>query len=76
MKKYAEDLATAYNFKTKEQYFEYIVDTLINEQREQVRDLFNQMHPSSQLDFLNTFLKDDRGIETSTRKICIYELLR
>lgn len=57
-------------------YFQYIVDSLVNGQRQQVKDLFNAMKKSDQQEFLNDFLKDDNGYDTSTRKICIGELCK
>lgn len=76
MKKYAEDLAKEYDFETKEQYFQYIIESLINGQRQQVKDLFLEMHKYSKLEFLNDFLKDDNSYHTSTRKICLNALLQ
>ena len=38
--KHAEDLAKEYEWGYPSQYFEYIVESLINGQRQQVRDLF------------------------------------
>ena len=72
---YAEDLAKEYDFNTKEEYFDYIVTSLINGQRKQVKDLFNQMHPSDKEEFLNDFLTEDNSYHSSTRKICISSLL-
>ena len=75
-KKYAETLAKEYDFQTKEQYFDYIVESLINGQRQQVKDLFNQMKKSDQQEFLIDYLKDDNSYKTSCRNICIGELCR
>ena len=71
----AKDLAKDYEFESAYEYFEYIVDSLINGQRQQVRNLFNQMSDFSKRTFLNDFLNDDSGHHTSTRKICIGELI-
>ena len=73
--KHAEDLAKEYDFNTKEEYFNYIVDSLINGQRQQVKNLFVKMNNDSMLEFLNDFLNDDNSYHTSTRKICINALL-
>ena len=75
MKKYAEDLANEYEFNTAEEFFNYIVDSLINGQRKQARELFLKMKPSSQEEFLNDFLQEDGGYHSSCRKICISALL-
>lgn len=76
MKKYAEDLAKDYELgEHPADYYQYIVDSLENGQRQQVRSLFNQMHDYSKEVFLNQFLEDDRGIHVSTKTICIQELL-
>ena len=56
-KNFAEDLAEEYDFNSKEQYFEYIVDSLINGNRSQVRELFNQMHADDKEYFLENWLK-------------------
>jgi len=72
-KKYAETLAKEYDFETKEDYYNYIVESLINGQRQQVRDLFNAMRKSDQQEFLINFLQEDDSYQTSTKKICIDE---
>ena len=74
MKKYAETLAREYDFETKEHYFEYIVESLINGQRQQVRNLFNKMNAYDQKEFLVDYLNDGIGIEKSVKNICIGEL--
>ena len=74
MKKYAETLAREYDFETKEEYFDYIVESLINGQRQQVRKLFNQMKAYDQKEFLVDYLNDGIGIEKSVKNICISEL--
>ena len=74
-RKYAEDLAKDYEFNSKDEFYNYIVDSLINGQRTQVRNLFNQMKPYSKKEFLNDFLTDDNSFHTSTRKLCIDTLI-
>lgn len=74
MKKYAEDLAKDYDFNTREEYFNYIVESLINGQRNQVRNLFNKMHKDDQQHFLLNFLEIGNGYHESTKNICIIEL--
>jgi len=75
MKKRAETLAKEYDFEFEHEYYDYIVVSLINGQRQQVRDLFNQMHNDDKQYFLNNYLQEDSGYHTSTRKICIGELV-
>lgn len=75
-KRYAEDLAKDYDFETKEDYFNYIIDSLINGQRQQVKDLFNQMKGEDQQYFLINFLDSDQGYNISTKNICIGELCK
>jgi nucleoid-associated protein YejK len=74
MKKFAETLAREYEREDKADFFEYIVESLINGQRQQVRNLFNEMKKDSQREFLNDYLESDGGYQESTRKICIAEL--
>lgn len=75
MKKRAEALAKEYEFEFENEYYDYIVVSLINGQRQQVRDLFNQMHNDDKQYFLNNYLEEDSSYHTSTRKICIGELV-
>lgn len=76
-RKFAEALAKEYQFSNgAEGYFDYIVGSLINGQRQQVKDLFNAMKKSSQEEFLNEYLKDDDSHQASTRRICTAELCR
>lgn len=75
MKKFAETLAREYDFETKEQYFDYIIESLVNGHRQQVRDLFNQMRKYDQREFLIDYLSD-HGYEKSVKNICIDELLK
>ena len=76
-KKYAKDLAKEHELgHTAEAFYEYIVESLVNGPRQQVKDLFNAMKKCDQEEFLNDFLKEDGGYDTSTRKICIGELCR
>ena len=75
MKNRAETLAKEYEFEHENEYYDYIVVSLINGQRQQVRDLFNQMHNDDKQYFLNNYLQEDSGYHTSTRKICIGELV-
>ena len=76
MRKHAETLAKEHELGDNENdFFQYIVDSLINGQRQQVRDLFNSMKQDDQRTFLNDFLQDDNSHHTSTRKICVAELV-
>lgn len=73
--KRAETLAKEYELgKTEEDFYQYIVDSLVNGQRQQVRSLFNQMHKDNQQDFLINFLDTSIGYHKSTLNICIIEL--
>ena len=69
MKKYAEDLAKEYDFKTKEEYYNYIVESLVNGQRQQVKDLFNAMHKDDQQNFLINYLDVLKGYDKSCLNI-------
>lgn len=78
MRKTAERLAKEHELgMSSEDYYNYMVDSLINGQRQQVRDLFNSMKPDSKRDFLINFL-DVRhiGYHKSILNICIEELTK
>ena len=76
MKKYAEDLAKDYELgNNKEDFFEYILESLINGQRQQMKALFNMMKGEDQKEFLVDFLQDDGGIQKSCKNILISELI-
>lgn len=74
MRKFAETLAKEYDFENETEYFDYIVESLVNGQRQQVRDLFNAMKLHDQKRFLNDYLEEDGSYQTSCRKICIDEM--
>lgn len=75
MIKLAETLAREYELgKSKEDYYQYIVDSLINGNRQQVRKLFNQMRRDSKKDFLINFIYVKNGFHKSVLNICIEEL--
>ena len=75
MARYAENLAKDYELgNTKEDFYNYILDSLINGQRSQVRSLFNSMKVEDKHDFLINFLEDDNGIQKSCKNVCIGEL--
>jgi ADP-ribosylglycohydrolase len=76
MKKYAEDLAKDYDFTDESEYFNYIIESLINGQRQQVRSLFNDMHNCDKERFLVDFINPSKGIEKSVLNICIAELCK
>ena len=73
---YASQLARELDMETSEDYFEYIVDSLINGQRQQVKDLFNRLPDTDQEYFLINWLEDDSSYHTSTKNICIGELIK
>jgi len=75
MRSNAETLAKDYELgKTKEDYYQYIVDSLINGNRYQVRRLFNKMRKHYQKDFLINFIDVRNGFHKSVLNICIDEL--
>ena len=75
MKKHAETLAKEYELGTnKEGFYNYVIDSLINGQRQQVRDLFNSMKKDSQQDFIVNFLNVSIGYHKSVLNICAIEL--
>ena len=74
--KYAEDLAKEYDFSNTNDYYQYIVDSLVNGQRSQVKSLFNQMKPEDKEYFLINFLDLSQGYHKSTLNICISELTK
>ena len=74
--RYAEDLAKDYDFNSKYEYFDYIIESLINGQRPQVKELFNQMKGEDKQEFLIDYLDSDQGYHISTKNICISELCR
>jgi len=55
-------------------FFNYIIDSLINGQRQQVRTLFNKMEPEDQNVFLNQFLICGDTHQDEVKQICIEEL--
>jgi hypothetical protein len=76
MKKFAETLAREYGHQTKEDYYNIIVESLVNGHRQQVRDQFNAMKAHDQQDFLINYLENDNGYQTSVKNICIGELIK
>ena len=77
MKKRAETLAKEYELgKHAEDFYKYIVDSLLNGNRQQLRNLFNEMHKDDQQNFLINFLDVREGYHKSTLNICICELTR
>jgi len=75
-RKYAETLAKEYDFETRDEFFDYIIDSLINGNRDQVKKLFNQMKSCDQSDFLINHLDNNTGYHISCRNICIGELCK
>lgn len=75
MKQYAADLAKEYDFSEEIEYFDYIVSSLVNGNRSQVKSLFNQMHGDDQERFLINHLDLSVGIQKSVLNICISELI-
>ena len=76
MKQQAETLAKEYELgNTKEDFFGYILESLINGQRQQMKDLFNMMKGEDKKLFLVDYLEDDNGIQKSCKNILISELI-
>jgi len=75
MRKHAEDLARDHELgKDSFDFYEYIIDSLINGQRQQVRDLFNSLKKYDQRDFLVNFIDPSIGYHKTALNICIEEL--
>jgi hypothetical protein len=74
--KYAEDLAKDYDFQSGIEYFDYIIKSLVNGNRQQVRSLFNQMKKSDKETFLIEHLNVNIGYHKSVLNICIGELCK
>lgn len=74
-KKFAETLARELELESVEEYYDYIVSSLINGNRSQVKRLFNDMRSCDQHEFLVSHLDVSVGIEKSVLNICIGELL-
>lgn len=55
-------------------YFNYIIDSLVNGQRSQVRELFNQMHKEDKKVFLFQWLEDGNRDHEEAKEICTNEL--
>lgn len=52
-KKHLITLAIEHDFKTEVEYFDYIIESEINGQNQQVKSLYNAMKPSDKQKFLN-----------------------
>ena len=75
MKQYADTLARSYDLgDTPEDFYNYIVESLINGNRKQVRYLFNEMNNASKQDFLIDYLDVSDLMHKSVLNICIGEL--
>ena len=74
-RKAADTLAREYELGgTKNDFYDYIIDSLINGQRQQVKDLFNEMNLYYKQDFLINFIDNSIGFHVSARNICISEM--
>jgi len=76
-RKRADKLAEDYELEenTCNCYYNYIVDSLINGQKQQVKELFNQMHKIDKDVFLNQWLGNDIRAHIEVSEICIKELI-
>lgn len=75
-KRTAKRLAKDYEFETEEEYFDYIVLSLINGQRQQVRDLFGQMRAVDKERFLNNWLNPYHEGHKEVKQICIESMFK
>lgn len=76
MAKRADTLAREYELGNEDyNFYDYIIESLINGQRQQVRDLFNKMHKDNKKDFLINYLDESIGYHKSTKNICVDELI-
>ena len=73
--KYAEDLAKQYDFSTDADYFQYIIDSVINGQRSQAKKLFLAMDDYDKERFLIDYCKTRGDQGESTKNVCIGALL-
>jgi len=74
MKYTAETLAKEHELgNEKTDFYQYIIDSLKNGNREQVRSLFNEMDKHYQKDFLINFIDHNNGFHKSASNICINE---
>lgn len=73
--KYAEDLAKSYDFKTAEEYFQYIVESVINGQRTQAKSLFLKMDGYDKTRFLIDYCKTQGDQGESAKNVCIQSLI-
>ena len=74
MNKHAATLAREYDFESADEYYRYIVASLVNGNRQQVRNLFKAMKTEDKHDFLINHLDPSEGIEKSVLNICITEM--
>lgn len=73
--KYAEDLAKEYDFNSAEEYYQYIIDSVSNGQRQQAKDLFGRMENYDKERFLVDYCDTQGLIGRSTKNIMIGTLL-
>ena len=72
---HAEDLAKAYDLETAQELYDYITDSLINGNRNQVKNIFNELSDASKKEFLIDYLDETNLTHKSVKNICIGELL-
>jgi hypothetical protein len=74
--RYAEDLAKDYDFETESEYFDYIIESYINGQPQQCKELFLQMAKDDQSKFLINYVNPNSGqIGKSVLNLCIKALI-
>ena len=73
--KSAYKLARENDFQNGEEYFNYIIESLINGQRGQVKSLFMELNKLDKREFLNDFLNVEDEHQKEVQEICIQALL-
>lgn len=74
--KSAEALAKDYDFQTESDYFDYIIESMRNGQRQQTKSLFMQMIDYDKKEFLTNYLDVTPGqIGKSVLNTCLDALL-
>ena len=70
-----EDLLEEYEFETADEYYEYIIDSKLNGQNQQVREFFGYLSEDNQSWFLNDYLDNDNTTHQKVKRICINSLI-
>jgi len=70
-----EELIEEFEFETEEQFYDYIIESKINGQQSQVRQLFNYMPENNQDYFLNEYLEDENHPHKVVKMFCLKILI-